>query len=282
MHDMNFIKDTVAISMLGAALLLSACDDSKKTQPSETEEKASVFSLDKESSDNEDVLPYLNTQEQPAKIAQPFCENKSCIDLDIQTIHTADAWLNTWIERNQALAVQDQIGLKQNMSLQQAINAYVKKSDAWQAELKSNQPYSLAVYTRIPYQRNQYVLLQVGIDSAQENIKVKDRHYFFVADRRSQKGVSLLDIIEPKQQANMNNIVQDAYAKWLKEQDSAVQASAPKKLYWGQSDWFFDQEGVGLHYRPHEIVKDAKQLDIYLTKQQTQQVLKADAYQHMF
>ncbi|OTG90137.1 hypothetical protein [Acinetobacter sp. ANC 3813] len=279
---MNFIKDTVAISMLGAALLLSACDDSKKPQPSETEEKASVFSLDKESSDNEDLLPYLNTQEQLAKIAQPFCENKSCIDLDIQTIHTADAWLNTWIERNQALAVQDQIGQKQNLSLQQAINAYVKKSDAWQAELKSNQPYSLALYTRIPYQRNQYVLLQVGIDSAQENIKVKDRHYFFVADRRSQKGVSLLDIIEPKQQANMNNIVQDAYAKWLKEQDSAVQASAPKKLYWGQSDWFFDQEGVGLHYRPHEIVKDAKQLDIYLTKQQTQQVLKADAYQHMF
>ena len=80
----------------------------------------------------------------------------------------------------------------------------------------------------------------------------------------------------------MNTLVQEAYAKWLKEQDVTVRAAAPKKLYWGQADWFFDQEGIGLHYRTHEIVKDGKQLDIYLSKQQTQQVLKAEIYQHMF
>ena len=45
---------------------------------------------------------------------------------------------------------------------------------------------------------------------------------------------------------------------------------------------FFDQEGIGLHYRSQEISKDAKQLDIYLTKEQTQQVLKVDIYQNMF
>ena len=55
-----------------------------------------------------------------------------------------------------------------------------------------------------------------------------------------------------------------------------------QKLYWGQADWFFDQEGIGLHYRSQEISKDAKQLDIYLTKEQTQQVLKVDIYQNMF
>lgn len=274
---MNIIKDAVTLSLLGMSLLLSACDDAKKPQQPESEKKASVFAPEKA-----EVLPYLNIQEQPAKIALPFCENKSCIDLDIQTVQTADAWLNTWIERNQALVVQDQIGLKQSMSLQQAINAYVKKSDAWQDEFKANRPYSLTMYTRIPYQRNQYVLLQVGVDTAQENVKVKDRHYFFVADRNTQKSLALLDIMDAQKQAKMNAIVQEAYARWLKEQDSTVQASAPKKLYWGQSDWFFDQEGIGLHYRTHEIVKDGKQLDIYLSKQQTQQVLKADVYQHMF
>ncbi len=50
--------------------------------------------------------------------------------------------------------------LKQDMSLQQAINAYVKKSDTWQAEFKGNKAYSLAMYTRIPYQRNQFVLMR--------------------------------------------------------------------------------------------------------------------------
>ena len=103
-----------------------------------------------------------------------------------------------------------------------------------------------------------------------------------MADRKKQKAVTLLDILEPQQQTAMNSIVQQAYQKWLKQQKAEVRQKAPKKLYWGQADWFFDQEGIGLHYRSQEISKDAKQLDIYLTKEQTQQVLKVDIYQNMF
>ena len=123
-------------------------------------------------------MPYLNIQEQPAKIALPFCENKNCINLDIQTLDTVDPWMNQWIEKQQAKVIQDQIGLKQDMNLQQAINAYVKKSDAWQAQFNLNKAYELSLYTRIPYQRNQYVLMQIGVDSKQENVSVHERYYF--------------------------------------------------------------------------------------------------------
>lgn len=268
-----------AASIIAIALMLSACDASKQESKQQEQEQssASVFKTEQA-----EVLPYLNIQEQEAKIALPFCETKNCIDLNIQTVHTEDTWLNDWIAKSQAKVIQDQIGLKQDMSLQQAINAYVKKSDAWQAEFSKNKPYELAMYTRIAYQRNQYVLMQLGVDTKQEEVKVKERYYFFVADRKTQKAVTLLDILEPKQQTAMNDIVQQAYQKWLKQQKAEVKQKAPKKLYWGQADWFFDQEGVGLHYRTHEIVKDGAQLDIYLTKAQTQQILKADAYQHMF
>jgi len=276
---MTIIQRTAYFVLLG--LMLSACDDQQsKTKADEKPEEAyNVFQPKAESAD---VLPYLSIQEQPAKVALPFCENKNCLNLDVQTIDTKDTWLNTWIERNQALVIQDQVGLNQNMSLQQAVNAYVKKSDAWQAEFKANKPYELAMYTRIPYQRNQYVLLQLGIDASQESFKVKERYYFFVADRSTQKGMNVLDALAPKQQANMDKWVQQAYAKWLKDQVLAVRQAAPKKLYWGQADWFFDQEGIGLHYRSNEIIKDGQQLDIYLSKEQTQQVLKADVYQLMF
>jgi len=268
-----------AASVIAIGLMLSACDASKQdSKPQEQEQSpASVVKIEKA-----DVLPYLNIQEQEAKIALPFCETKNCIDLSIQTVHTEDAWLNDWIAKSQAKVIQDQIGLKQEMSLQQAINAYVKNSDAWQDEFSKNKPYELAMYTRIAYQRNQYVLMQLGVDTNQEGIKVKERYYFFVADRKKQKAVTVLDVIESKQQSVMNDIVQQAYQKWLKQQKAEVKQKAPKKLYWGQADWFFDQEGIGLHYRTHEIVKDGAQLDIYLTQAQTQQVLKADAYQHMF
>ncbi|MFW2044948.1 hypothetical protein [Acinetobacter variabilis] len=275
---MKFSKEILLGSVIGCSLLLGACDKNENEQPSvEQKESAAVTPEEKAK-----VLPYLNIQEKSADIALPFCETKNCINLDIQTLKTADAWLNQSIEKQQAKVIQDQIGLKQDMSLQQAVNAYVKKSDAWQAQLKLNKAYELSLYTRIPYQRNQFVLMQIGVDSTQENIRVNERYYFFVADRLQQKILSPLDIINPEQQLQMDQIVQQAYQKWLKDNNAEVQQKAPKKLYWGQADWFFDQEGIGLHYRSQEISKDAKQLDIYLTKEQTQQVLKVDIYQNMF
>lgn len=275
---MKFSKEILLGSVIGCSLLLGACDKNEKEQPA-TEQKQSAAVTPEEKAK---VLPYLNIQEKSADIALPFCETKNCINLDIQTLKTADSWLNQSIEKQQAKVIQDQIGLKQDMSLQQAVNAYVKKSDAWQAQLKLNKAYELSLYTRIPYQRNQFVLMQIGVDSTQENIRVNERYYFFVADRVQQKILSPLDIINPEQQLQMDQIVQQAYQKWLKDNNAEVQQKAPKKLYWGQADWFFDQEGIGLHYRSQEISKDAKQLDIYLTKEQTQQVLKVDIYQNMF
>ena len=268
---MNVIR--IWVLALLSMIFLSACE-AKKTQDDvqKDESKASAAA---------EILPYLKIQEQPAKIALPFCESKECLDLHIQTIQTADPWLNTWIERQQAMVVQDQIGLKQAMHLQQAVDAYIRASDIAQ-ESEGADAFRLDMYTRIPTQRNQYVLLQIGLNSQQKGIEISERNYFYVADRKASKAVALLDIIEPSQQVTMDKIVQQAYQKWLLEQELQVQAKAPKKLYWGQADWFFDQEGVGLHYRSDEIVKDSRQLDVYLTKQQTQQVLKLTVYEHMF
>lgn len=263
--------------LLCTGLSLSACDSSKQPQDEQQKSAASILKQDQA-----EVLPYLHIKQQPAKIALPFCETKNCIDIDIQTLETQDQWLNSWMAKTQAMVIQDQIGLKQNMSLQQAINAYVKKSDDWQAKYSKNPAYQLALYTRIAYQRNEYVLLQVGVNSKQEDVKVDERYYFAVADRKLQKGLSLLDIVEPKQQVYMNEIVQKAYQDWLKQQTAEARQKAPKKLYWGQADWFFDSEGIGVHYRSQQIAQEGKQLDVYLSKAQTQQVLKADLYRNMF
>lgn len=229
-----------------------------------------------------EVLPYLNMQQSKANYALPFCEKKNCIDLDVQTIQTQDQWLNAWIAKNQAHVIQQQIGQNQNLNLQQAIDAYVKKSDVWQEKYSKNKAYELHLDTRIASQRNQYVLLQIGVDTQQEELAVKDRSYFFVADRKLQKNVSVLDIIQKTQQNSMNDIIQTAYQKWLEQQSTDVKKQVPKKLYWGQADWFFDGEGIGLHYRANEISKDAPQLDIYLTTAQSKQILQPEIYQQMF
>ena len=95
-------------AILSGMVLLSACDSSKQDQNSD--EQTSIFQKDQA-----DVLPYLNIKQQAAEIALPFCENKNCIELEVQTLNTQDTWLNSWIAKNQAMVIQDQIGLKQNL-----------------------------------------------------------------------------------------------------------------------------------------------------------------------
>ncbi|MFW1844968.1 hypothetical protein ACG9YY_18915, partial [Acinetobacter pittii] len=60
----------------------------------------------------------------------------------------------------------------------------------------------------------------------------------------------------------------------LKKQTADINKEAPKTLYWGQADWFFEGEGVGLHYQAKQINKEAPQLDIYLSKEHTKKILK--------
>lgn len=228
--------------------------------------------------EEEIALEPIRIKEIQPQIALPFCENKKCIEINIQSIQTEDAWLDEWISRQSALVIQDQIGLKQQMKLQQAIDAYVRASDESEAE----KPYQLNLYTRIPYQRNQYAILQVGVDAQQHEKQIKERYYFYVVDRKIQKTLTLLDIIQPDQQIKMNHHIQTAYQEWLKKQSEDLRKAAPAKLYWGQADWFFDHDGLGLHYRDGEIAKNSPSCDLYLNLEQTQQVTKPEIYQAMF
>ncbi|MCU4338722.1 hypothetical protein [Acinetobacter dispersus] len=275
---MNTLKPLFAVSVLIGMMALTACDHPKKNETDAAKSKEQVAV----SAEKAEVLPYLNMKEAKADYALPFCEKKNCIDVDIQTIKTQDDWLNAWIAKNQANVIQQQIELNKNLTLQQAINAYVKKSDEWQDKYSKNKAYELHLNTRIASQRNQYVLLQVGVNAQQEDIAVKDRFYFFVADRKLQKSLSVLDVIQKNQQNALNDIVQAHYQQWIAKQSAEVKKQVPKKLYWGQADWFFDGEGIGLHYRANEISKDAPQLDIYLTTEQSKQMLQAEIYQQMF
>jgi len=280
---MNLSKKAIIALVVAVITLISAISifvwkSSQSSSPSQTKSASSQT----QNIEKAEVLPFLNLHQVKADYAVPFCEKKNCIDVDIQTIKTQDTWLNGWIAKSQAKVIQDQIDLKKDLSLQQAINAYVKKSDEWQDKYSKNRAYELHLHSRIASQRNQYVLLQLGLDSKQEELTIKDRYYFFVADRKLHKSLSLLDVLKKDQQTAMHQIVQVAYQDWLKKQPVEIRKEAPKTLYWGQADWFFDGEGIGLHYQANQITKEAPQLDIYLSKEQTKKILQPEVYEQMF
>lgn len=280
---MNLSKKTMIALVVAVIILISAISIFVwKSSQSSSSSQTKTTSSQTQNIEKAEVLPFLNLQQVKADYAVPFCEKKNCIDVDIQTIKTQDAWLNEWISKSQAKVIQDQIDLKKDLSLQQAINAYVKKSDEWQDKYSKNRAYELHLHTRIASQRNQYVLLQLGLDTKQEELTIKDRYYFFVADRKLHKSLSLLDVLKKDQQTAMHQMVQVAYQDWLKKQTVEIKKEAPKTLYWGQADWFFDGEGIGLHYQANQITKEAPQLDIYLSTEQTKKILQPKVYEQMF
>lgn len=280
---MNLSKKAMIALMVAVIILISAISIFVwKSSQSSSSSQTKTASSQTQNIEKAEVLPFLNLQQVKAGYAVPFCEKKNCIDVDIQTIKTQDAWLNEWISKSQAKVIQDQIDLKKDLSLQQAINAYVKKSDEWQDKYSKNRAYELHLHTRIASQRNQYVLLQLGLDTKQEELTIKDRYYFFVADRKLHKSLSLLDVLKKDQQTAMHQMVQVAYQDWLKKQTVEIKKEAPKTLYWGQADWFFDGEGIGLHYQANQITKEAPQLDIYLSTEQTKKILQPKVYEQMF
>ncbi|SEO43168.1 hypothetical protein [Acinetobacter sp. yr461] len=280
---MNLSKKTIIALVVAVVTLISAISIFVwKSSQSSSSSQTKLAGTQTQNIEKAEVLPFLNLQQVKADYALPFCEKKNCIDVDIQTIKTQDAWINDWIAKSQTKVIQDQIDLKKDLSLQQAINAYVKKSDEWQDKYSKNRAYELHLHTRIASQRNQYVLLQLGLDTKQEELTIKDRYYFFVADRKLHKSLSLLDVLKKDQQTAMHQIVQIAYQDWLKKQPVEVRKEAPKTLYWGQADWFFDGEGIGLHYQANQITKEAPQLDIYLSTEQTKKILQPEVYEQMF
>lgn len=280
---MNLSKKTIIALVVAVVTLISAISIFVwKSSQSSSSSQTKLVGIQTQNIEKAEVLPFLNLQQVKADYALPFCEKKNCIDVDIQTIKTQDAWINDWIAKSQTKVIQDQIDLKKDLSLQQAINAYVKKSDEWQDKYSKNRAYELHLHTRIASQRNQYVLLQLGLDTKQEELTIKDRYYFFVADRKLHKSLSLLDVLKKDQQTAMHQMVQVAYQDWLKKQTVEIKKEAPKTLYWGQADWFFDGEGIGLHYQANQITKEAPQLDIYLSTEQTKKILQPEVYEQMF
>ena len=227
-------------------------------------------------------LPALVIQQQLAAYQLPACKVKDCTELKLQSIQTQDPWINQWIEQQVASVLEQQTGEKPTLTLQQAVDAYVKKSIAWQHEFNKNKAYQLNLSTQIATQHHQYVLLNISVDSQQGDTNVQERQYFYVADRAQQKNLTLLEVIQPKQHKALNKMIQVKYRAWLQAQDSALQSFAPKQLDWQQANWFFDAEGIGLHFRANDISANGVALSIYLDKQQTQKVLQPAIFKQMF
>ena len=279
----------VAKQALYLALLvtLTACNDAKapvetpvKVEAAPSVAPKAVATVEVEAAQ---VLPYLAAQPAPAQFVLPKCSAQHCLAININSLSTGDAWFNAWLSARQAEVLMLQLQQDPaNLSLQQAVNRYAAASKEWQQQYHQHQAFRLDLDTAVVYQKNGIVLLQIQVNSHQAETKVLDRLYFFVADRNKQQHLPVKQVIAPDYAKTLQDILNQHYKKWLSTQSDQVKTAAPTQLAWQQGQWFYDQEGIGLHFRAGQISPTAEQLDVYLNAAQSKRVLKAQLYQILF
>lgn len=269
------------------ACMVSACDF-EKAEPLDTRLEsvldASVVkengtAQSKSSLFLEDVV--MSSQKN-MKFVLPSCTRKSCIRLDLPDLETQDEWLNQWMQQRQIDVLVQQIDIPfQTFTLQQAVNRYAKASEKWQQQQPTSKAFFVQLESVLLRQNKGIVLLQIKVNSHQAGTKVQDRIYFFVADRQNKTSLSLQKMMKKNQNDKLQLMLKKQYEIWLKQQDQMM-GIAPKKLPWQSGEWFFDAEGIGLHFRVGEVAMGTEQLDIYLSRAQTKQVLKPEIYHMLF
>lgn len=275
-------KPALCIALL---VTLTACNDAKAPveAPVKVESAPPISPKAVTTVEAAQVLPYLAAQSAPAQFVLPKCADQNCLELNINSLTTEDAWFNTWLNTRQAEVLMLQLQQDPaNLTLQQAVNRYAAASKEWQQQYRQHQAFQLDLDTVVVYQKNGIVLLQIQVNSHQAETKVLNRLYFFVADRNKQQHLPVKQVIAPDYAKTLQDILNQHYKKWLSTQSDEVKTAAPSQLAWQQGQWFYDQEGIGLHFRAGQISPTAEQLDVYLNTAQSKRVLKAELYQILF
>lgn len=224
--------------------------------------------------------PVLIAVPQSADYGLPFCEKQYCLDVEIFGLKSQDEWFNHYVDQQIANLIRLQLQLEQKLSLQKAVNEFVRLSDEWQEE-KKNQPWSVLIQTRVATQHHEITLLQIQTEYTLGDLEVPEKIYYFVVDRKKQEGIKLYDVIKDNMREEFGSFLQTEYQKWLETQPNKDKFT--EKIYWANQDWFFDDQGVAVYYRSADLSTTTTDdnLTIYLPKAQTKKWLKINYFDQL-
>lgn len=257
------------VLLCSTIFFLSACDDNqKKTQEQALQEQA-----------KEQGYPVLIASPHVADYGLPFCEKKYCIEIEIQSFQSQDTWFNQFTDFKISELIRKQLDIKEKLTLQQAVDAFVAKSDSWQAE-HPNQPWSMQISSRVPMQQKEIAVLQLQTTYVLGDKTIPEHNYFFMVDRKAKKQILIYDVIKPEARLAFGDFIQQAYQKWQEQLGPEYKDKTPSKIGWASQDWLIDEQGVTLYYRASDLqASGANNLIIQIPKDKVQQWFTADILQ---
>ena len=227
--------------------------------------------------EKEQGYPVLIATPEIANYGLPFCEKKYCLEVEIFSFKSQDEWFNQFVDQKISDLIRLQLDLTQKLSLQKAVNEFVRLSDEWQEE-HSNQPWSMYIQPRVASQYSEITLLQVQSEYVLGDLNIPKQVHYFVVDRNLKKEIKLYDVINENNRVAFGEFLQTEYQKWLAIQIDKT--DLPEKVYWANQDWFFDEQGIAIYYRQADLNPNLEykneNLTIYLPTEKLQLWLKKE------
>lgn len=254
------------IGVYGLVVAMSGC------APKDVEQSKDEQYLQEQ--EEEQGYPVLIAVPKSADYGLPFCEKQYCLEVEIFSFKSQDKWFNAYVDHKISDLIRKELGLSQKLSLQQAVNEFVRFSDEWQED-NTNQPWSVFIQPRVVLQQNEIAILQVQTEYVLGDRTIEPQHFYEVLDRKAKQPVRLYDIVKEESRLQFGQFLQQYYQQWLSEQSST--AGFPEKIYWASQDWFIDEDGIAIYYRVKDLNPKAsgENLTIYLSKADTEAWIKS-------
>lgn len=263
------------VSLIGGCIfvvLLAACTPANDRAPKEEQYL--------HQQEEEQGYPVLIAAPQSADYGLPFCEKQYCLDVEIFSFKSKDDWFNRFVDQQIANLIRQQLGLEQKLTLQKAVNEFVRLSDEWQEE-KETQPWSVFIQPRVALQQGEITLLQIQTEYVLGDKEIPEEVYYFVVDRKTQKNIKLYDIVRENMRVEFGTFLQTEYQKWVELQPNPTQY--PEKIFWANQDWFFDEQELAVYYRGTAFTHETgtENLTIYISGENLKRWLKVDYLQQL-
>lgn len=241
------MKNAISFILLVVGALYG-CVPQKDTRTEEA-----VYLQEKE---QQQGYPVLIATPESADYGLPFCEKQYCIDVEIFSFNSEDKWFNQLVNQQIADLIRQQLGIDQKLSLQLAVDEFVRRSDQWQ-ETKENEPWSVYIQPRVVLQQGEIAVTQIQTEYTLGDKSIPQQFYYTVADRKEQKLFKLYDMVEETKRVEFGLYIQQQYEQWREQSEYKQQLKA--QIYWANQDWFFDDEGIGIYYRGQDLAENAEE-----------------------
>jgi hypothetical protein len=199
----------------------------------------------------------ITTQLAKASYTLPACAGEGCPQVDIQRLETSKPWINQFLDREilKLSNVQLSEQVPKLTTLQANVDRFIQAAKQDSAARGAPVPYTMQVTPEFLGEKGNIALFKISAAFYSGGAHGSALDNYYNLNLKQKKQLKLADITLPEQQTQLQALVHQQYAEWVKENDlSSDLAKYEQDWPFTLTDNFtFDSDGLVFSYGQYEI-----------------------------